>query len=101
MAHWTQVSDRCPLGYLFLSYILVGINYTCQTDHINHTPYIGLLSLMGDIDDFLPSEISVSKNMAKIKIPLAQKSGTCEMNRCTFSAAVNYRTRQKRDSVFF
>ena len=23
LAHWTQVSDRCPLGYLFLSYLSV------------------------------------------------------------------------------
>ena len=47
--------------------------------------------LVGDIDGFLPSEISVSKYTAKIKIPSAQKKNKKQspigLNNCVFSVA--------------
>ena len=60
--------------FLFLSCILARI-IKHLIDNSVSTAQIGLSSLVGDIDEFLPSKISVSKYTAKIKIPTAQKPG--------------------------
>ena len=42
LAHWTQVSDRCPLGYLFLftcdktGFDMAGLNHCSLLNRMNH-----------------------------------------------------------------
>ena len=51
------------------------------------TAYTGLSLVVGDIDYFLPSKLSVLKYTAKINISSAQNQGPIGMNHCAFSAA--------------
>ena len=68
------------LYFLFLLCILVLIIYAWLTISII-TAYIltDLLSLMSDNDDFLPSKISVSKYMAKIKLTVSTQTRSTVM----------------------
>ena len=60
--------------FLFWSCNSVWIIYTWLTKSV-FTAYIGLSLVVGDIDYFLPSKLSVSKYTAKINISSAQKPG--------------------------
>ena len=51
---------------------------------------------MGDIDDFLPSKISASKYMAKLKLPLESVA----MNLCAFSAAQEVNSKLQNQAKF-
>ena len=74
-----------PMAFLFWSCILVRIIYTSLTKSV-FTACIGLSLLVSDIDDFLPSKVSVSKYTAKIKYHWRKNQGPIGMNRCAFTA---------------
>ena len=58
---------------IFILVMYFGADNIHLNDKIFFTAYICLSLLVNDIDDFLPSNVSVSKYTAKIKIPSAQK----------------------------
>ena len=61
------------LIFIFLMYF--GADNKHLIDHSVPTAQIGLSSLVSDIDEFLPSKISVSNYTAKIKVTSAQNPG--------------------------